>query len=974
MLNYSANGPSGYNLTNSLRFRSSVSSYLNRTPASAGNRKTWTWSAWIKLGKPSDYYALFGSTNNCFIGYGQSTGGANLGIADSNTSTMNVQTTALFRDPSAWYHIVFALDTTQATASNRVKIYVNGVQQTSFVTATYPTQNADFNINNNTAQYLGRTWDGFQYFDGYMTEVNFIDGQALTPSSFGNTNAITGVWQPAKYTGTYGTNGFYLKFPLNTTSAYAGSFNGSSQYLSLANPTQLAYGTGDFTFESWVYFNSVSGTSFIYDARPAGTSGGAYTSVYQTNGVLYYAVNSINAITGQTLVAGVWYHIAVSRSGSSTKMFVNGAQTGSTYSDTTNYIVGTNRPVIGIDGNSVNSWINGYISNLRVIKGTALYTQNFTPPSSALTAVTNTQLLTLQSATIVDNSANALAITNNGSVAVVGGVEPFTYPLWTADYSGNANNWSFNNILTYYDGMRDVPTLTSATVANYAVANPLDKNTNVTVTNGNLTVSTAVTNAGIRGSMYVSSGKYYWEATCTTKTNYPIVGIANLAWDNTYVGSSSGSYGYANDGIKYNNGSTASYGASYTSGDIIGIALDLDAGTLVFYKNNVSQGTAYSSLSGTFAPAFSGQASDVWSLNFGQLPFTYTPPSGFVALNTFNLPTSTIVKGNTVMDATIYTGTGTTQTITNAAGFRPDLVWIKQRNGTQDHYWFDSIRGATVYLTSTSTNGDNTVSNTLTSFNSNGYSAGGNTATNGNTLTYVGWQWQAGQGSSSTNTAGSITSTVSVNTSAGFSVVTYTGASGTQTIGHGLGVAPKMIITKCRNANESWWTYHASLGHTQYLALNSTAAAGSLSWGGAPTSTVYYNNSPNFMTSGNTYVNYCWAEIAGFSRFGSYTGNGSTDGTFVYTGFLPKYILIKASSFSGLNSDWFIYDTARNTYNTPGNFLCADLSQAEASGVPIDCLSNGFKLRGTGSGTNSNGATYIFAAFASNPFKNSLAF
>jgi len=194
--NSNAISSGGYDINNSLRFRSSASAYLNRTPGSAGNRKTWTWSAWVKLGKPSDFYALFGSTNNCFIGYGQSTGGANLGISDGNTSTMNVQTTALFRDPSAWYHIVFALDTTQATASNRVKIYVNGTQQTSFVTATYPTQNADFNINNTTAQYLGRTWDGFQYFDGYMTDINFIDGQALTPSSFGETDTTTGSWKP----------------------------------------------------------------------------------------------------------------------------------------------------------------------------------------------------------------------------------------------------------------------------------------------------------------------------------------------------------------------------------------------------------------------------------------------------------------------------------------------------------------------------------------------------------------------------------------------------------------------------------------------------------------------------------------------------------------------------------------------------------------------------------------------------------
>ena len=185
-----------------------------------------------------------------------------------------------------------------------------------------------------------------------------------------------------------------------------------------------------------------------------------------------------------------------------------------------------------------------------------------------------------------------------------------------------------------------------------------------------------------------------------------------------------------------------------------------------------------------------------------------------------------------------------------------------------------------------------------------------------------------------------------------------------------------MIIIKSRSVVDNWLIYHVDLGNTKYLLFNTAAAnTASTAWNNTtPTSSVFSIGSTAIInTNGSTNVAYCFAEIAGFSKFGSYTGNGSTDGTFCYTGFLPRYILIKASSFSGLNSDWYIYDTARNTYNTPGNFLCADLSQAEASGVYIDCLANGFKLRGTGSGTNSNGATYIFAAFAESPFKVALA-
>ena len=218
----SANTPSGaYNLTKSLRFRSSASAYLNRTPSSASNRTTWTWSAWVKRGTLGSAQMLLSAgvsqpaTDNLTVLKFESTDTLRFGGYESATFK-ELNTTQVFRDPSAWYHIVAVLDTTQATSSNRMKLYVNGSQITSFGTANYPTQNYQFGVNNNQTHNIGRyyydTVSNPSYFDGYMTEINFIDGQALTPSSFGENNATTGVWQPKKYTGTYGTNGFYLKF------------------------------------------------------------------------------------------------------------------------------------------------------------------------------------------------------------------------------------------------------------------------------------------------------------------------------------------------------------------------------------------------------------------------------------------------------------------------------------------------------------------------------------------------------------------------------------------------------------------------------------------------------------------------------------------------------------------------------------------------------------------------------------------
>jgi hypothetical protein len=335
------------------------------------------------------------------------------------------------------------------------------------------------------------------------------------------------------------------------------------------------------------------------------------------------------------------------------------------------------------------------------------------------------------------------------------------------------------------------------------------------------------------------------------------------------------------------------------------------------------------------------------------------------------------------MNATTYPGTGATNILTNGAtgqSFQPDLVWIKSRTNAYNHALFDSVRGANKQIASNATDAEVTQTQGLMSFNSNGFTLGtssDSTVNNaGSGQTYVAWQWKAG-GAAVTNTAGTISSQVSANTTSGFSVVTYTanGASA-QTIGHGLGVAPAMVITKCRSAGSSnWGVYHKSLGNTGGLFLNTTNAFTTqvLLWNNTtPTSSVFTvgsnNTDTNFST--NTMVAYCFSEVAGYSAFGSYTGNGSADGPFVYTGFRPRFILYKSSTAA---HNWVILDTSRDTYNVASNRLFPSNSNAEAtSTIQMDILSNGFKIRVSGAtdaGTNASGETYIYMAFAENPFK-----
>jgi len=765
-----------YAITKSLRFRSSNSAYLSRTPGSAGSRTTWTFSVWLKRG------VLTGPTKEIFTA---SSGGEIYFGPDSLTfydnSTSYFTTSQIFQDPSAWYHIVIVWDTTQATSSNRIKVYVNGTRVTSFAATNYPAQNTTSSFNNNTLHYIGEYFGGGSYYyDGEMAEINFIDGQALTSLSFGATSPTTGVWQPIAFVGTYGTNGFYLPFT-NTTST-----------------TTLGY-----------------------------------------------------------------------------------------------------------------------------------------------------------------------------------------------DSSGNSNNWTTTGFSltagSTYDSMTDSPTLTSATNSNYATFNPLVKvYSQPTLSNGNLLSTAPAGWSSAIGTIGLTSGKWYWEIVNGAADAF--VGIcgsnATLATDPPQSSTATILY-YGNTGNKRIDTVDTAYGTAFST-QTIGVALDIDGGTIVFYRNNVSQGSislSSSTLYGKTIFPLSGVISTTATVNFGQQGFTYTPPSGYVALNTYNLPTPAIVQGNQYMDATIYPGTGPSQAIMNAGQFQPDFVWMKRRNFAGSNILQNSVTGVTKGLSSDDTSSQFTDGTTLTAFNANGFTVNGNSQTNAQGSNYVAWQWQAGKGVTSTNTSGTITSTVCVNTTLGFSVVTYPGNNTVgATRGHGLNALPKMILIKGTTGTYSvdqWHVYHASIPITQGLILNSSGAAitSSYFWNDTnPTTSVFSTSSGSSNNgSGTNYVAYCWSEIPGFSAFGSYLGNGSASGAFVYTGFQPKFIMIKSSTLGSTN--WVMLDTARIPANTSADaYLFANLTDTESNFTFVNILSNGFQVNSTGSYANSSGNTYIYAAFASNPFKYANAF
>jgi hypothetical protein len=364
------------------------------------------------------------------------------------------------------------------------------------------------------------------------------------------------------------------------------------------------------------------------------------------------------------------------------------------------------------------------------------------------------------------------------------------------------------------------------------------------------------------------------------------------------------------------------------------------------------------------------------SFNFGQRPFTYTPPTGFKALSQANLPTPAILNPKKHFDVGLVTGSASVdQTITT--DFAPDFVWSKSRNNVLEHALYAKQIGGDKYLSSNATTAETTTVSNVVTFNSTGVSLkAGGSLINDATRTYVDWLWKAG-GAAVTNTSGTITSQVSANVEAGFSIVTYTGNTtpSVQTVGHGLNKAPTLMIVRNRDIADNWAVYHSALGATKGINLNLTNAA--FTWNRywndtAPTSSVFTvgGSTPDPQVNQNNakHIAYCFTDSS-IIKVGSYTGNGSSDGVYVHCGLKPRFLLIKKTdSVSIAGGVWTMVDTARSTYNMANEMVRSESSVAETSTAEIDVLSNGFKYRGSSANTlydhNINGANYIFIAIA----------
>ena len=787
-----------YTIDRSLRFNRSDNAYLSRTPSSAGNRKTFTYSAWVKLGQ-TGINSSTNEGNGLFLSCGAGSTAENMTYRITNNGYIGVDyygvggyySTHRLHDPSAWYHCVWVMDTTESTAADRFKVYVNG--DLIYNNQLGLSQNADTPLNNNSLHTIGsysyNTSHSYR-LDAYLAEVHFLDGYAYDPSYFAATDSTTGQWNPKKYTGSYGTNGFYLNF---------------SSY---------------------------------------------------------------------------------------------------------------------------------------------------------------------------------------GSTSALG-----------TDSSGNGHNFSVSNFSVSsglaYDSMPDTPS------NNFCVLNPLNATSsfNFDIGEGNLVFDQTSNDQAITATFFISpqiSGKWYWEIYKNSGQN-PEIGICG---QETLSNQSTGivnRLAFITNGGNLRTGSSSTTsitgGSAQTGAGWIRIACDMDNKKIWFSDTSGNYFNSGNPATGTNAAYdFSSHATkDGWTpyifmgtgsghncyINFGQFElnsFSSNIPTGFKTLTSENLPDPTILLPNKHFDTLLYTGQDTSS-LYNVTGleFQPDWVWGKARNDTIGHILFDAVRGEDKQLETQSTDAEVVRGSAAYRFLSNGFAV--STVGNlNNPVNYVAWNWNAG-GSTASNSDGSITSSVRANTTAGFSIVGYTGTGSNATVGHGLGVAPKFIITKQRSTSgHHWRTYHASIGATKslYLDLNNAESGSDSGFmnNTEPTSTVFsIGTDTNLNENGETHIAYCFSEVAGYSRFGTYTGNGSTNGPFVYTGFRPAFLIIKRTS--GVEQ-WAISDNKRSPENSVIKYSVANASDAEAGSgnhFEVDYLSNGFKLREDGDIQNINNSQYIYLAFAKSPFK-----
>ena len=927
----------GYEIDRSLRFNNDDSAYLSKTLSSDGNRTTMTLSVWLKRGNFGEMMILDAYENDANRTRLMIDAGNRMQFATRlSGNDHQLITTGIQRDPSAWYHFVWAIDTTDSTASNRVKMYINGEQQTDFVSTSYPDQNEGMLINKDVLHTIGIGQDsaGLEVpFDGYLAEINFIDGFQYDPSYFGETNATTGQWIPKKYTGSYGSKGFYLNFSDNsgttaTTLGKDSSGNGNNftpNNFSVAvgsavniknNDSVLDTPTNNFPVLNPLNFNPFGVSNYVASTFVNGNLGWKTNTTSNVN----YAESTIFFPN-----TGKWY----------LEVYVNNANIGSgvgytqiaVYGDTggSRYLWWVySSPYYQIITNSSSETI-GSISNGDIIQ--VAYDSD---TGNVWFGKNNTWYLS-------GDPANGTAMSPATTVA-----NDYT-KLYVAGRSGSAQN--ILNVNFGQQGFLYTPPTGFKAISSKNIPDPTillpNKHFNTLLYTGNGSTQS------ITGLNFAPDWSWIKERSSSSShalgdTVRGALKVLESDTTDVEVTTSTNFVSFDSNGFTHGNGgrvneSGQTYVAwNWNAGDAVSktyrVVVVSDSGNKYRFRNSANSATfAQSAVTldleegGTYT--FDGSDSTMAS---HPIKLSTTANGTHGGGSSYNTGVTYELDGSTVTESAYVSGY-------SSATSRKLIITVAASAPTL-YYYCHVHSGMGGQINTNSTKG-------------------------------------------STNFDGSIQSTVKANTTAGFSIVSYEG-NNTQgaTVGHGLAVAPAVVIVKNRESTYNWAVWHQDLLGAAYVTnLNSTAAQGSIPGvfnGTLPTSTVFslggggqsdrfLSNEPNV-----DFIAYIFSEVKGYSKFGKYKGTGSTDGVYVYTGFRPALVITKQISGAG---SWFLFDNKRNGFNETEPYVMANVSNTEATDLGWDLLSNGFKIRNTYVNTNAANQDYIYLAFAESPFKNNRA-
>ena len=961
----------GYTIENAIYLEGN--DYLERTPSSAGNLKTYTLSFWAKV-----------SNNNTSNGYILDAGaaGANsegirfTGSSDTPLLVTGLEgagntfrtTSAIYRDPTAWMHVVYVKNTADSTADDRIKIFVNGARITDFSsTRTVPLDEAGGAMNTTVPHRIGAniySSTPAQFYQGYLAEYIFLDGYAGAASDFAREDD-NGVWVPIDPTTTVaankGTNGFWLEFKDSSDIGKDSSGNTDHQRVTTTGGT-WANASGFSSFDATKFDNGG-----YNDARCFKVNGTGNRFTYDHGSGNSFALSRVGMANDN---AGA--------NSSAAKWKVEYSDNGSDWTDTGQFCDYT-------DGG-----------------------ESSTSP---------------QYATITGQSAHrywAWEVTVDRTAHTSHG----TYEIEL--YEDGASYWTVNSIAATQQ-VTDTPSDDADNnIGNYATLSPTDQVQGASVlSEGNLKITGNGNHSSTRSTFQTDgSGKFAWEVTVTSQDTNVVIGLMKSS-DRTSGGDVIGNQtnsGWAlikggDTSSRYNNSDmVADIGASATNGDVYHLELDNSTGDVFAWRkpsggtfaalnsgNTITAGAGKTALAGTpvlFAQHVyqntSASNPNVLTYNFGQTSFAQTPSSGYKAVNTANLPAPTVTKPSDFFNTVLYTGNGGTQAITGV-GFQPDFLWIKGRSVATNWNMYDAVRTANSMIRSNVTNAEQTGSdNELSSFDADGFTvthaSGVVEELNRSSETYVAHCWKAGASNTSVSSSGSGSGAVNActhraNTTSGLSIIKYTGFNSTISNGehtlitHGLGSPPVIMMGRSLDSSQDWFVLPGENGGgtwatDNHMHLNtSDQSSGALHVQPAfPTSTaIKIGNDDLVNKNGDEFLMYAWIRVPGLVGYGTYTGNGSADGPMVVvndggSGFKPAWIMIKRTS--GVEN-WIQFSSKTDIDNPAEHYYMPDAANAENDGTggnDVDFLANGFKLRSLNAGTNASSSTYIYLAFAEHPF------